>query len=30
MALRIAHRRLHFDIRPEYPATTIAFDMTRR
>lgn len=21
MALRIAHRRLHFDIRPEYPAT---------
>ena len=20
-ALRIAHRRLHFDIRPEYPAT---------
>jgi biotin carboxylase len=24
MALRIAHRRLHFDIRPEYPATVAA------
>jgi biotin carboxylase len=23
-ALRIAHRRLHFDIRPEYPATQVA------
>lgn len=23
MALRIAHRRLHFDIRPEYPATVV-------
>jgi hypothetical protein len=21
MALRVAHCRLHFDIRPEYPAT---------
>jgi biotin carboxylase len=24
MALRLAHRRLHFDIRPEYPATLAA------